>query len=159
MKEITGDLWHFHALGFPICITTNGARRKDGCAVMGRGCALQAAAKYPTFPRLLGDKLKDGGNIVHYFRAFNIFTFPVKHRWKESADLGLIAASTRALNDYIGSMNAILGLLPTDNERWSKIYLPRPGCGNGHQQWDTVRPILARVLDDRFHVVELPERM
>ena len=42
MKEIVGDLWHEHAEGNVVAITTNGSVNKVGRAVMLRGCARQA---------------------------------------------------------------------------------------------------------------------
>ena len=39
MKEITGDLWDYYRRPMhTICITTNGTIKKNGKAVMGRGC-------------------------------------------------------------------------------------------------------------------------
>ena len=40
MNEVNGNLWDSNA--DIIVITTNGAVRKDGAAIMGRGVALQA---------------------------------------------------------------------------------------------------------------------
>ena len=45
MIETSGNLWHFHTQGRWVVTTTNGSVRKDGCAVMGRGVAREAAAK------------------------------------------------------------------------------------------------------------------
>lgn len=59
MKEATGDLWKFPCDA--LCIPTNGTRRHDGCAVMGRGVAAQAAQRWPWLPRALGDSLGDKG--------------------------------------------------------------------------------------------------
>ncbi len=37
-----------------------------------------------------------------------------------------------------------------------KVYLVRPGCGNGQLKWEDVKPLIAPILDDRFIVVERP---
>ena len=52
--EITPDI---------ICITTNGFVKKDGCAVMGRGCAQEAKNRYPNINKLLGIHINTKGNI------------------------------------------------------------------------------------------------
>ena len=53
MKEVFGDLWEFDGI---IAITTNGFVKRDRTCVMGRGCARQAAVRFPELPRKLGVK-------------------------------------------------------------------------------------------------------
>lgn len=139
MKEITGDLWHYHEAGFWVAITTNGNVRKDGAAVMGRGVAVQAKRRFPDLAHELGDWLRAVGNKVVSFPAYRLYTLPVKHNWWEKADLDLIAASCRELAEFA-----------PPNER---VCLVRPGCGNGNLAWDVVRPVIGSILDDRFVVV------
>jgi hypothetical protein len=141
MKEIYGDLWDFHAQGHYICITTNGAVRRDGACVMGRGIAKQASIRFPGLARDLGGLLKSGGNRINLFVGWRLITFPVKHHWSEQADIALIEKSAKALAE----LNIFRNL----------VYLPRPGCGNGGLTWTDVRPVIAPILDDRFTVVEI----
>jgi len=143
MIEQTGNLWDYHKLGRWIIITTNGTIRKDGACVMGRGTAKQAAVKFPQLPYELGAKLS-GGNNVYVFDKYNIITLPVKHHWREQADLNLIERSLRQLVEW------------ADNPRkHGKFYLTKPGCGNGRRDWESeVKPICQKYLDDRFVVVE-----
>lgn len=47
------------------CITTNGFIKANGEAVMGRGCALEAAQAFPNVPKLLGALITSKGNRVH----------------------------------------------------------------------------------------------
>src|SRR5262245_32053977 len=113
---------------------------------MGRGTARQAAQLYPDLPLRLGDQIRAMGNHVCYFSdvGAGLFTFPVKHRWFEDADLGLIS---RSLSELVIAVN-----------KWvtQMVYLPRPGCGNGGRNWwSEVRPLLVDQLDDRFTVVDL----
>lgn len=142
MKEITGDLWDFHAQGHYICITTNGTVRRDGACVMGRGIAKQAAQKFPDMPVRIGNSIKSIGNHVRVFELCKLISFPVKHHWAEVADLRLIEQSAKELADKFTFGN-------------TSVYLPRPGCGNGHLQWADVRTVIAPILDDRFTVVEI----
>jgi len=143
VKEIIGDLWDFHAQGHYICITTNGAIRRDGACVMGRGIAKQVAQKFPGFPIEVGNHIKRSGNTPGIFQEHRLISFPVKHHWSEVADLELIERSARMLQ--MGIRTAEIG----------HVYLPRPGCGNGHLQWSEVWPVVASILDDRFTVVEI----
>lgn len=145
MKEVTGNLWTYPA--DVRVITTNGFVKKNGEAVMGRGCALEAAQRFKDLPVLLGDWLTCKGNIPVCFKFstcdFQLWTFPVKHKWFEKADLALIAESAKYFADYFS--------YPELSEE--RIVLPRPGCGNGQLRWEDVKPILNPILDDRFHVI------
>jgi hypothetical protein len=138
MIEVVGNLWTYPA-DFRV-ITTNGATRGDGLAVMGRGCALEAKKRYPKLARLLGERLRARGNHVQFFSdreigdRLGLFTFPVKHRWDQPADLDLIRRSTE---EFARQLLAS-----------STYVLPRPGCGNGQRAWDEVRPIIAALPDN-----------
>lgn len=134
MKEVIGNLW---AAPTPFkIITTNGTVRKDGRAVMGRGCAYQAAQRYPKLPIQLGLRLAEFGNHVFLFQDFSLITFPVKHHWHERADLDLIAQSVEELKALINTKRAYT--------------MVRPGCGNGHLNWKRVRPLLQSLPDNVF---------
>ena len=65
MKEITGDIWDYHKQGHWIVITTNGTVKSNGEAVMGRGIALQARAKFIQHPDLREKLLSTGDAILH----------------------------------------------------------------------------------------------
>jgi hypothetical protein len=54
VKEVFGDLWGFGGI---IVITTNGFVKRDRTCVMGRGCAKQAAIRFPGLPNKLGTGL------------------------------------------------------------------------------------------------------
>lgn len=138
MKEARGNLWTFPAQWR--CITTNGDVKKNGEAVMGRGCALQAKTRYPTLAHEFGLRLIHLGNYPHAFHSYNIITIPVKEHWTKKAALGLIRASLRTLGSFPSQMV-------------QSAVLPRPGCGNGGLLWENIRPLCEELLDDRFTVV------
>jgi hypothetical protein len=142
MKEIYGDIWNYYNKENYICITTNGFIKNNGCAVMGRGIALQCSKKFPEFPKLLGDAIFKDGNIVHIFNKYHIITIPVKHNWYEKGDLFLIEESIKQLASIKNNNNV-------------KIYLTRPGCHNGKLDWKDVKPILEKYLDDNFIICDL----
>lgn len=151
MIEVTGNLWMYPA--DVRVITTNGTIKKNGECVMGRGCAAEAKQMFPWLPKMLGDDIKARGNRPHHFKPSDyredIWTFPVKHNWMEKADLELIRASAQYLANIFSH--------PEESE--TIVVLPRPGCGNGQLKWEDVKPILAPILDDRFHVITFKEQV
>ena len=133
MRETTGDLWRFYGMpGYVVLITTNGFVKYNGCAVMGRGCARQAKDRFPDIDRELGKKIVEHGNIPIWLGSFmQLMSFPVKHNWWEKADPELIKKSALILKQFANSMKRTV------------FVLPRPGCGNGHLDWETeVKPVL-----------------
>lgn len=148
MIEVTGDMWEYNA-NIKL-ITTNGFVKRNGEAVMGRGCALEFARRYPDAKATLGQRLQDFGNQVNflfYRDGVDYYSFPVKHNWWEVADLELIRQSTLEMADILTEVYF---------EEEVKVLLPRPGCGNGQRDWDTeVKPLLNSIIgeDDRWHII------
>jgi len=140
MKETKGNLWEAKPQ-FIRCITTNGTIKKNGELVMGRGNALQAKQKHPELPKLLGQYIKNSGNIVYYLKEYGIATFPVKHHWQDKADIGLIIQSCYQLNALLDSLN-------------KPAVLPRPGCANGKLNWEKeVKPVISTILSNKVWVI------
>jgi hypothetical protein len=108
---------------------------------MGRGCAREAKAKYPGIQRVIGRLIRCYGNVPVLIEDCNIITLPVKHNWWELANIKLIEANLPKLVNIADHLNA------------KSIVMPRPGCGNGGLDWQVVRPICLKYLDDRFSVI------
>ncbi len=142
MREVWGDIWDYRGEAV-LAITTNGQVTRSGGAVMGRGVAAQAARLFPHLSMTLGALLVERGNHVHML-GNGIVSFPVEHTPYENPDLGLIARSAREL--------AALA----DQEGWTKVVVPRPGCGGGGLSWHEVRPLLEPHFDGRFMVISVP---
>lgn len=152
MREAFGDLWTMRADA--VCITTNGYVTTAGRGVMGRGVAAQAKRRFPGIDKALGEALTKNGNHVQIIAWWGdgvaLVAFPVKHVWRDAADLGLIRRSCAEL------------VVLADNPRgkagrtWERILLPRPGCGNGRLRWEDVSPIVEPLLDDRVVIVAMP---
>lgn len=150
MKEIVGNLWDskFSTPDYVRIITTNGFVKKDGSAVMGRGCAREAVYRWPalsavpipSLPMRLGAHIKARGNICAWMTT-GLITFPVKHAWYEPADLELIGNS------------AVWLKREADNLRQKWFVLPRPGCGNGQLNWEDVKPLI-KFLPDNVLVID-----
>lgn len=164
MKEVVGDL--FAQSCDAICITTNHQCKGNGQAVMGAGVAKSAAQLYPLLPLILGQflsetgdafclmtgKNKDGADEIRWQDSSGFFLFtaapyaivslPTKKHWRDPSDLNLIELSVKRLVQL------------SDERSWTKVYLTRPGCGNGGLEWEKqVRPLIEPLLDNRFYVI------
>lgn len=140
-----------------VAVTTNGCIKKDGRAVMGAGIAKYVRDHFGSvrdsewaMDRILGRFLMEHGNhacvlseerILDTDRTFFLFTFPTKEHWKENSKPDLIRRSCKEITKL------------ADEYHIDIVYLPPPGCNNGHlDYWKDVRPILEKELDDRFLV-------
>lgn len=143
MIEIKGNIWDFYKKDPEafICITTNGFVKNNGECVMGAGVAKEAKDKFKGLATLLGSLIKKKGNNVFMLPGEKIFSYPTKHNWFEDSDLQLIEKSAKQLIKYINEYK-----IP-------RVYLPRPGCGNGKLKWKDVKPVIENILDDRVLIV------
>ncbi len=139
MTEVTGNVWDYLGQAV-IAITTNGHVTREGNAVLGYGCARQAGKRFPDLAARLGRMLREQGNHVHRLGE-GLVSFPVEETPWSVPDLNLISRSALEL------------ALLADRMEWSKIIVPRPGCGGGGLNWHEVRPAVARYFDERFFVI------
>lgn len=131
-----------------VCVTTNGMIKRDGTAVMGAGIAKTANMRFNVAGKL-ANSLRQNGNVVTDLGQYNwqssnfhLVAFPTKENWRDSSLLWLIERSACQLVEF------------ADANNFEHIFLTRPGCGCGGLDWyDTVRPLLKNILDDRFTVV------
>lgn len=141
MKEITGDLWDFYNTpNHFICITTNGFVKKNGEAVMGRGCALEATRIIRGIEAQFGQYIRERGHVPGLLQVNKygdcVIIFPVKYNWWQPADLDLIRQSSKWLCEEALS------------DPSNTYVLPRPGCGNGKLDWKIVKPLLEHLPDN-----------
>jgi len=126
-------------------VTTNGHIARAGRCVMGCGCAREARDRFPGLDRKLARLLAEHGNrpmrLMRLPDGSDLASFPVKHHWKERADPDLIEASARLLVEI------------ADRFQYERVFLPRPGCGNGRLPWPSVRERIEPLLDDRFVIL------
>lgn len=154
MKEISGDFWIEFWKGYDACAcTTNMVLKSNGDLVMGAGIAKSFAERFKYLPARWGKKLaeilKGGiapgvmveyGPVSHYP---SLVAFPTKYHFKEKSSTALIQQSAQQLKIIANALG------------WKKILLTRPGCGMGGLDWEgEVKPILTKILDDRFYVIE-----
>lgn len=152
MLEVYGNLWEQPA--DMVVITTNGFLKLNGALVMGRGCAREARDSFPGLDLELGAWVRQHGNVPGIFEPRDrlgiphlLATLPVKHHFRDMADMALIRKSVSILINLVHHHPRFW------NNQVRRIVMPRPGCGNGGLPWYRVRPMLRRLLDDRFVVV------
>lgn len=146
MQEARGDLWTYEPADVRV-ITTNGSLKRNGELVMGRGCAQEAAQRFPGLALRLGRDVSRWGNVpilIHWPLPDGeavLLTMPVKDHWRSPASLDLIERSATRIAHGV------------DTTDYQHIVVPRPGCGAGQLKWADVRPVLSRLWDDRFTVI------
>ncbi|CAB4196980.1 hypothetical protein UFOVP1290_500 [uncultured Caudovirales phage] len=158
MKEIRKDLFEciLDSEVDAICITTNGHYTSDGSAIMGGGCAAEAARRWIKMPETLGKLLKTSGKNIPFIigavdangdaidiKSSNvkclIFSFPTIDNLMFGSDIDLIKNSCDIMNKYAKQYNL------------KKIASVRFGSGIGGLDWYTeVKPVVENILDDRF---------
>lgn len=165
MKEIKKDLFEciIDQDVDAICITTNGHYTKGGLAVMGGGCAGEAARRWPEVPKRLGKMLKTFmSNIPYVIGALDnngdpleltkelitnqqykclVFSFPTINNLIDGSNIQLIKQSSTIMVDY------------ANKYKLKQVILPRPGVGIGGLMWSDVKPEIDKILDDRFIIV------
>ena len=169
MKELKGDMFKMNAE--VLCITTNGFVKQNGDAVMGMGCAKRFKEMYPKAPTLLGKSITLRGNVVSKLgeskKKGTVFcSFPVKrafvindgnnvvsHARKKFAVGSLVPGfyAKAELEVILESCRKIVHL--ADTEGYKNVVIPRMGCGAGELSWKEVKPLVEKILDDRFTVV------
>jgi len=140
MLEAVGDIWEYAEQGYTVAVTTNGSLTRDQRAIFGRGVARQAALRFPGLAEKLGSLLLERGNHV-FDLGCGIVSYPVEETPWSLPDVRIIARSAEELR------------ILTDRSEWSRIIVPRPGCGGGGLAWKDVRPLLAPWFDGRFTVI------
>jgi O-acetyl-ADP-ribose deacetylase (regulator of RNase III) len=144
VREAVGDLFTHPADA--IVIPVNWTTKRNGDAVMGAGVAKQAAERWPELPQRLGMAIHFAAGpapqrFVMSSDGQHVVCFPTKGDWRQPSTIEAIEFGSVALvrlAEYWG---------------WKTVTLPRLGCGLGKLDWDDVRPVLAKHLDDRFIVL------
>lgn len=149
MTETRGNIFDMptaHNNTEAICVTTNAMIRNDGRAVMGAGVAKAFRDRYADLDKKLAAHLQKNGNVPGVLANDNncyIVSFPTKNDWRNDSSIDLIIESAEKLVKIADDLNL------------AKVWLPRPGCANGHLNWPDVKKELETRLDDRFIIVTL----
>ena len=143
MIEQQADLWE-HGADWTV-IATNLTVNREGEAVMGRGCALEAAQRHPRLAKAYGTYIlgRTPPHDADLFTYGSLICLPTKRNWRQPSDLALIEAGVEQLLRF-----------QSRQADGTTFALPRLGCGFGGLRWETVRPILAqRLVGDCWTVV------
>lgn len=171
MIEIIGDL--FKQQADVLCITTNGFTKSNGECVMGLGCAKKAKEINPRVPLLLGRAIMANGNVVNHIITgkLALYSFPVKpirgvclddksnvvSHMKDKVRAGSQVAGWACKAEASIILESARQLVELANTHgWTKVVIPRPGCGAGELNWKEIKPLLDEILDDRFYSITFP---
>jgi len=144
-----GNMWNIWNNTDLFLITTNSFIKRSGDLVMGRGIALEAKNRYPSFPFLAGKNIKHGEiyglklfykeKEDHTLTRSKIGLFQVKRYWYDKADLNIIDISIKKLIEWM-NYNPV-----------NRIDLNYPGIGNGKLDQEEVHEVI-KFLSDKVHV-------
>ena len=171
MRYTTGNILDYIGRAGAICITTNGFTKSNGEAVMGRGIAKQMADRYPYLPKLLGNAIRDNGNIIQELGVITktkIISFPVKPiSIRASANLSNEVVSHAVKQYKAGDMvpgfhckadvniitESIMDLVALTKAKPIYVVLPILGCGAGELSFnkDGIREKMESNLNDFFY--------
>jgi hypothetical protein len=141
MKAVIRDIWEYKDTHW-IVIPTN----LQG--PMGRGLAQQAKVRWPGLELRWKRQCAQESRVVFWFgpdhnTSLSLVLFPVKYRWKESANLKLIEESLEAISDFE-----------------EPVAIPQIGCGFGERDWAAeIEPLVEKYLGgkDNFLLVIMPD--
>ena len=140
MKLTNGNMWSAYPQADLFLITTNSTLKNNGCLVMGKGIALEAAQRFPALPQKLGIAVAREGATYGLLIAKNwptakIGAFQVKTDWRKPALPELIALSTQMLIDWCA------------NHPDAQVHLNFPGIGAGGLYAGLVLTIIQELPD------------
>lgn len=162
MLEINDDLFNHAGRHNALVITTNNVIKSNGELVMGAGIALEATKRYPGIAQKFADEIKRSKMIDEAFQEvsddYNIacvrinnqplIALQTKRHWKNPSPIDLVVQSCQLL---FGFVNCYEQANENPDIDIKKVYMSRPGCGNGGLDWNYVKPLIS-FLDDRFIV-------
>ena len=173
MKYAVGDIMQMIDKVSAIVITTNGFTNSNGEAVMGRGIAEQFKNMCPELPRILGSKLIQHGNNVHFLRQMGktrIYSFPVKAegmKLERPEQKGLIVSHARhkfSVGMYVPgfALKADVAIIERSLKQLAQVHvqdglssviIPIVGCGAGELSFngDGIHDLMMEHLNDHFY--------
>lgn len=133
IRYIKGDIFQSPAKVLVNTVNTVG--------VMGKGIALEYKKRYPRmyedYKRRCDNKqLRIGKLMLWYGVDHWILNFPTKEHWRSPSKIEYIEAGLKKFSEKYLDFNI------------SSAAFPPLGCGNGGLQWEDVRPLMEKYLDN-----------
>ena len=173
MKYAVGNIMQMIDKVSAIVITTNGFTKSNGEAVMGRGIAEQFKNMCPELPRILGSKLIQHGNNVHFLKQMGktrIYSFPVKAegmKLERPEQKGLIVSHARykfSVGMYVPgfALKADVAIIERSLKQLAQVHvqdglssviIPIVGCGAGELSFngDGIHDLMMEHLNEHFY--------
>ena len=173
MKYAVGNIMQMIDKVSAIVITTNGFTKSNGEAVMGRGIAEQFKNMCPELPRILGSKLIQHGNNVHFLKQMGktrIYSFPVKAegmKLERPEQKGLIVSHARykfSVGMYVPgfALKADVAIIERSLKQLAQVHvqdglssviIPIVGCGAGELSFnkDGIHQLMMEHLNEHFY--------
>ena len=173
MKYAVGNIMQMIDKVSAIVITTNGFTKSNGEAVMGRGIAEQFKNMCPELPRILGSKLIQHGNNVHFLKQMGktrIYSFPVKAegmKLEKPEQKGLIVSHARykfSVGMYVPgfALKADVAIIERSLKQLAQVHvqdglssviIPIVGCGAGELSFngDGIHDLMMEHLNEHFY--------
>ncbi|MFA5999432.1 MAG: hypothetical protein WC783_00425 [Candidatus Paceibacterota bacterium] len=162
-QYVKHDLWDLKdKLKIHACITINGFVKKNGEAVMGRGCAYEASQKYPGLTFKVGSILMQEGDPHVNIINSDLIMFPVKPRFRLISSLDEVVPHQRhkyKIGDRVPGFACIADIDIIEQscvelkELNIPAILPFPGIGYGFLDAAKVKEILDKHLSNKIVVV------
>jgi hypothetical protein len=141
------DIWELSNTYY-IVIPTNIGWKSNGKNVMGAGLAKEATIRFPVLAEWYGTLCRHFRESTPVSFLQPLILFPTKDlnrnspwlSWKNKSTLGRIEKSAKELNLWIRSLG--------DGGLERRVAMPPVGCGNGKLNFNDVRPILEKHLND-----------
>ena len=148
MIEQQGDL--FKAVNQPktwLVFTANSMVTRDHRLVIGAGIAKTVRDMFPDIDAFFGTLLEANGLAGKCFGiaanyTHNVIALQTKIDWRDGSPLDLVRNSCYLLGQFASFRPA---------ELFMSI---RPGCGLGHLDWTTVKPLISPLLPDNVHIYD-----
>lgn len=133
-----------------ICIPTNCCINSKGKAIMGKGFAKFIRENFKGVDAKLGSLISIDlagvfylGNYSYRGKTFDLYNFPTKYNWMNSANYDLIADSAKKLYKL------------TEEYKNTNFYISAPGCGCGNLEYKRVKAILSDFLiGDNYFIIK-----
>lgn len=173
MKYAVGNIMQMIDKVSAIVITTNGFTKSNGEAVMGRGIAEQFKNMCPELPRILGSKLIQHGNNVHFLKQMGktrIYSFPVKAegmKLEKPEQKELIVSHARykfSVGMYVPgfALKADVAIIERSLKQLTQVHVqdglssvivPIVGCGAGELSFngDGIHDLMMEHLNEHFY--------